>query len=116
MFTIEDDGPAVSGAVSSGTVDEDGIVEDAAVGTQQGDGLAGGTGDVAGEVTVASGNVSTLFNSGTDEPLSYGFAANAVTTLQALGLTSGGVALSYSIGADTVTASVPAGDRSSRSS
>ena len=54
--------------------------------------------------------VSALFQSGADEPLTYGFAANAVATLQALGLTSGGVALSYTIGADTVTASAAAGD------
>ena len=60
--------------------------------------------------------VAALFQSGADEPLTYGFAANAVATLQAQGLTSGGVALSYAIGADTVTASAPAGDRSSRSS
>ena len=39
-----------------------------------------------------------------------GSPANAVTTLQALGLTSGGVALSYKIGANTVTASAAAGD------
>ena len=58
----------------------------------------------------ANGNVSALFQSGADEPLTYGFTGNAVTTLQALGLTSGGVALSYAIAANTVTASVPAGD------
>ena len=39
-----------------------------------------------------------------------GSPANAVATLQALNLTSGGVALSYAIGADTVTASAPAGN------
>ncbi len=51
-----------------------------------------------------------LFQSGADEPLTYGFTGTAVTTLQALGLTSGGVALSYAIAADTVTASAPAGN------
>ena len=35
VFTIEDDGPAVIGAVSSGTVDEDGVIEDAAAGTSR---------------------------------------------------------------------------------
>ena len=59
---------------------------------------------------IATGSVSALFQSGADEPLTYGFAANAITTLQALGLTSGGVALSYAIAADTVTASAPAGN------
>ena len=45
-----------------------------------GDGIAGGTGDVAGEATVATGTVAALFQSGADEPLTYGFAADAVTT------------------------------------
>ena len=54
--------------------------------------------------------MAALFQSGADEPLTYGFTGNAVTTLQALGLTSGGVALSYAIAADTVTASAPAGN------
>ena len=75
-----------------------------------GDGIAGGTGDVAGQAVTANGNVSALFQSGADEPLTYGFTANATTTLQALGLTSGGVALSYAIAANTVTASAAAGN------
>ena len=41
-------------------------------------------GDVAGEAVVATGSVAALFQSGADEPLTYGFAANAVATLQAL--------------------------------
>ena len=94
---------------STGTVDEDGVLEGVAD-AGPGDGIAGGTGDVAGEAVVATGSVSALFQSGADEPLTYGFTANAVTTLQALGLTSGGVALSYAIAADTVTASAPAGN------
>ena len=94
---------------SIGTVDEDGVLEGAAD-AGPGDGIAGGTGDVAGEAVIATGSVSALFQSGADEPLTYGFTGNAVTTLQALGLTSGGVALSYAIAADTVTASAPAGN------
>ncbi len=99
--------------VSSGTVDEDGVVEGIAD-AGPGDGIAGGTGDVAAPdrwrpAVTATGTVA-LFQSGADEPLSYGFTGNAVTTLQALGLTSGGVALSYAIAADTVTASAPAGN------
>ena len=62
------------------------------------------------QAMVATGSVAALFQSGADEPLTYGFTANAVATLQALGLTSGGVALSYAIAADTVTASAPAGN------
>ena len=67
------------------------------------------------QATVATGNVSALFQSGADEPLSYGFTADAVATLQALGLTSGGVALSYAIVANTVTASTAGRRQSSRS-
>ena len=44
VFQIEDDGPAVSGAVSSGTVDEDGVVEGIAD-AGPGDGIPGGPGD-----------------------------------------------------------------------
>ena len=62
------------------------------------------------QATVATGSVAALFQSGADEPLTYGFTGTAVATLQALGLTSGGVALSYAIAADTVTASAPAGN------
>ena len=62
------------------------------------------------QAVTATGSVTGLFQSGADEPLTYGFTANAVATLQALGLTSGGVALSYAIAADTVTASAPAGN------
>ena len=50
-----------------------------------------------GQATVATGSVAALFQSGADEPLTYGFTGTAVATLQALGLTSGGVALSYAI-------------------
>ena len=95
---------------STGTVDEDGVLEGVA-NAGPGDGIAGGIGDVAGEATIATGSVTGLFQSGADEPLTYGFTGTAVATLQALGLTSGGVALSYSIAANTVTASAPAGDR-----
>ena len=62
------------------------------------------------QAVIATGSVAALFQSGADEPLTYGFTANAVATLQALSLTSGGVALSYAIAADTVTASAPAGN------
>ena len=95
-INVDDDTPIATAGTSTGTVDEDGVVEGIAD-AGPGDGIAGGTGDVAGEATTATGSVAALFQSGADEPLSYGFAANAVTTLQALGLTSGGVALSYAV-------------------
>ncbi len=109
VITVDDDTPIATAGTSTGTVDEDGVVEGIAD-AGPGDGIAGGTGDVAGQATVATGSVTALFQSGADEPLTYGFTGNAVTTLQALGLTSGGVALSYAIAADTVTASAPAGN------
>ena len=114
VITVDDDTPIATAGTSTGTVDEDGVAEGVA-NAGPGDGIAGGTGDVAGEAVTATGSVTGLFQSGADEPLTYGFTANAVTTLQALGLTSGGVALSYAIAADTVTASAAAGTRSSRS-
>ncbi len=108
-ITVNDDTPIATAGTSTGTVDEDGVVEGVAD-FGAGDGIAGGVGDVAGQATVATGSVTGLFQSGADEPLTYGFTGTAVTTLQALGLTSGGVALSYAIAADTVTASAPAGN------
>ena len=109
MITVDDDTPIATAGTSTGTVDEDGVVEGIAD-AGAGDGIAGGTGDVAGQAVIATGSVTALFQSGADEPLSYGFTGNAIATLQALGLTSGGVALSYAIVADTVTASAPAGN------
>ena len=92
--TVVDDVPVATATELTGTVDEDGLPG----------GIAGGIGDVAGTATVASGSVATLFNAGADAPLSYGLAGNTVTTLTALGLSSGGVALSYTVLGDTVTA------------
>ncbi|MGH8859591.1 MAG: hypothetical protein ACREXG_16420, partial [Polaromonas sp.] len=53
-----DDGPTASLTQLTGTVDEDGVSG----------GIAGGTGDVAGEATTASGSVAALFNPGADQP------------------------------------------------
>ena len=104
-----DDGPSVTENQVTGLVDEDGVLEGVADGGE-GDGIAGGVGDVAGAPTVASGSVAAMFNSGADAPLSFGFAANAVAMLEALGLTSSGIALDYAIVGNTVTASTAAGD------
>ena len=95
-ISVDDDTPIASTAQLSHTVDEDGVVENAAPGTQPGDGIAGGTGDVGGEVVTANGNVSSLFSAGADVPLTYSIAAS-VASLTAQGLTSGGVALSYNV-------------------
>ena len=65
-------------------------------------GIAGGTGDVAGAATVATGSVAPLFNSGADQPLT--FSLDTVTTgLPAL--TSGGVTVTYAVVGNLLTAS-----------
>jgi T1SS-143 domain-containing protein len=97
VINVDDDTPTATTANLTGTVDEDGVVENGAVGIQYGDGVPGGTGDVAGEVVSATGNVSGLFNSGADTPLTYQLLGN-FAGLTAQGLTSGGTALSYSVG------------------
>ena len=94
---VDDDTPAAVAGTSTGTVDEDGLL----------DGIAGGIDDVGRRRRlVATGSVTGLFQSGADVPLSYGF--NTGGTLPA-GLTSGGVALSYIITADLITATAGAG-------
>ncbi len=112
VITVNDDTPIATVNQLTGTVDEDGVVEGAA-NAGPGDGIAGGTGDVAGEIVLASGNVSTLFQSGADEALNYSLST---TGMAALGLTSGGVAVTYAVGFDAgsstwlLTASAGAGN------
>ena len=92
VITVNDDTPTASATVLGGTVDEDGVPG----------GLAGGTDDVAGEAIVASGNVATLFNSGADQPLSFSLSAD---TSGLPALTSAGVAITYAVVGNTLTAS-----------
>ena len=112
VITVNDDTPIATINQLTGTVDEDGVVEGAA-NAGPGDGIAGGTGDVAGEIVLASGNISTLFQSGADEALNYSLST---TGMAALGLTSGGVAVTYAVGFDAgsstwlLTASAGAGN------
>ena len=112
VITVNDDTPIATINQLTGTVDEDGVVEGAA-NAGPGDGIAGGTGDVAGEIVLASGNISTLFQSGADEALNYSLTT---TGMAALGLTSGGVAVTYAVGFDAgsstwlLTASAGAGN------
>lgn len=78
--------------------------------------LKGGTGDIdagAGTVTaVATGSVAALFKSGADAPLTYEFGTTAElkALLEAQGLKSGGVGLTYTVTAGLITATVPDGD------
>ena len=78
IVTVDDDTPQASQAQQTGTVDEDGVPG----------GIAGGTGDVAGEATVATGSVAPLFNSGADQPLTFSLSTD---TSGLPALSSGGV-------------------------
>lgn len=91
-FNFEDDGPVASANKLTGVVDEDGLTG----------GIAGGVGDVAGQAVAASGNVATLFQSGADAPLTYSLNAS---TSGLPALSSGGVALTYAVSGNTLTAS-----------
>ncbi|WP_454876447.1 beta strand repeat-containing protein [Pseudomonas farris] len=94
---FDDDGPTATGTAVTGTVDEDGLAN----------GIAGGTGDVAGEATTASGSVTGIFQSGADTPLSYALSSD---TSGLPALNSGGVALVYSVAGNTLTAKAGATD------
>ncbi|AZD36498.1 Structural toxin protein RtxA [Pseudomonas chlororaphis subsp. aurantiaca] len=97
VITVDDDTPTAAGTAEAGTVDEDGLAN----------GIAGGVGDVAGEATTASGNVTAIFQSGADVPLTYSLSSD---TSGLPALTSGGVALVYSVTGDTLTAKAGAVD------
>ncbi|MEE9102040.1 DUF5801 repeats-in-toxin domain-containing protein [Pseudomonas nitroreducens] len=97
VITVDDDTPTATGSPVTGTVDEDGLPG----------GIPGGIGDVAGEATAASGSVTGIFQSGADVPLTYGLSSDT-SALQAL--SSGGVALTYSVSGNTLTAKAGAVD------
>ncbi|AUG41640.1 hypothetical protein CXP47_17700 [Pseudomonas chlororaphis] len=97
VITVDDDTPTANGTAVTGTVDEDGLAN----------GIAGGVGDVAGEATVASGSVTGIFQSGADVPLSYSLSSN---TSGLPALSSGGVALAYSVAGNVLTAKAGAVD------
>ena len=99
-ITVDDDMPRyVAQATSTGTVDEDfvtnGINDDAQ------------PGDVPGGSATATGSVTGLFKSGADIPLTYGFNTGGSGPA---GLTSGGVAVTYTITSTLITASAGAGN------
>ena len=113
VFTFRDDGPTlVVEGNSNITVDEDDILTPLSVGTSPNDGngdgsYTGGTSPFDIGPSNASGKLATLVNFGADGPAAGGgfsFTANAAATLAALGLTSKGADLSYSLSGDTVTA------------
>jgi T1SS-143 domain-containing protein len=97
VITVDDDTPTASETLLTGTVDEDGVPG----------GIAGGPDDVPGAATVASGNVSSLFNSGADAPLTFSLLAD---TSGLPALTSGGVVVTYAVVGDTLAASAGGND------
>ena len=115
VVNVDDDTPIAMAGTSSGTVDEDGVLEGAAD-AGPGDGILGGPGDFVDlnadgdndELTV-TGSVSALFQSGADGPLTYSLSTDT-GGLTAQGLTSGGVALTYSVVGNVLTAEAGAGN------
>ena len=95
VINIDDDTPIAVAGVQSGTVDEDGLAN----------GIAGGTGDVGGEATTATGSVTGLFSAGADAPLTYQLTGS---TAGLPALTSGGVAITYTLAGNVLTASAGA--------
>ncbi|MHA6334654.1 T1SS-143 repeat domain-containing protein [Qipengyuania sp. CAU 1752] len=91
-IVVDDDTPTENAANSSGTVDEDGLSG----------GIEGGTGDVLGTATIATGSVAGFFNSGADAPLTYALSTD---TSGLLALKSGGVDVTYDVTGNTLTAS-----------
>ncbi len=96
-ITVDDDTPiANNGAAITGLVDEDG--------------LPGGIdndadlNDVPGANLTDGGVVSSLFTAGADAPLTYGLDDSTTAALDALGLTSDGVTVTYTITPTSVVA------------
>ncbi|MGE8499259.1 MAG: retention module-containing protein [Pseudomonas sp.] len=98
IFT-DDPQPFVDGVPTAGTasnaVDEDGLP----------DGLAGGVNDAAGEDVQVSGSLGYSFG-----PDGIGSFAWSATGLEALGVTSGGMPLTYTVSDDGLTLTAFAGD------
>ncbi|MFD1944580.1 hypothetical protein, partial [Paradevosia shaoguanensis] len=110
--SVDDDSPVGTGGSVSITVDEDDISSAYSAGTSPNDGNADGSDtehldDTVGNVAVARGSLAGLVNFGADGPGAnggFGFTANAAATLAALGLTSHGDALSFSVSGNVLTA------------
>ena len=77
-----------------------------------GDGIAGGPAMLTStrrHDELTTGSVSALFQSGADEPLTYSLSTDT-SALLAQSLTSGGVALTYSVVGNVLTAEAGAGN------
>ncbi|WP_343565386.1 T1SS-143 repeat domain-containing protein, partial [Kiloniella sp. b19] len=73
----------------------------------QEDALSDGNRESAGQTATATGSVAALFSVGADEPAAYSLTTD---TSDLPSLTSNGLAVSYSVVGDTLTASTTAGD------
>ncbi|UUY06672.1 retention module-containing protein [Pseudomonas sp. J452] len=96
---VNDDGPILlegEGALVSAVVDED----------ETSDGISDGDG-VTNSVSGGAGTLTALVNFGADGVGSFGLSGSpaAIASLEAQGLTSGGVALTYSVVGNVLTAS-----------
>jgi T1SS-143 domain-containing protein len=94
---FQDDGPTASGTPVTATVDEEGLPG----------GIAGGTNDVIGQDASASDSIASIFQSGVDNPLTYGLSTDTSNLLQTL--TSKGEAVKYNVTGNTLTAYVDVG-------
>ena len=118
QVVVDDDTPIRTAPISSGTVDEDGVLEGAAD-AGPGDGiLGGGATDYVDTNTDGDNDESTVtgtiagvaeFQSGADEPLTFSLVTDT-SALEAQNLTSGGVALTYSVVGNVLTAAAGAGN------
>ncbi len=96
-ITVDDDTPiANNGAAITGLVDEDGLP----------DGIDNDAdlNDVPGADLTDGGSVGSLFTAGADAPLTYGLDDSSAAALDALGLTSDGATVTYTITPTSVVA------------
>ena len=105
---VDDDTP-IQGAISSGTVDEDGLPGGIAGAAGDGDFTDPNT-DGDNDETTVTGTIAGLpqFQSGADEPLTFSLVTDT-SALEAQNLTSGGVALTYSLVGNVLTATAGPG-------
>ena len=100
VVTFEDDSPRAIDGHSQGVVDEDALPN----------GLEGGPGDIDGGLglvdTTTSGSVASLFQIGGDGDATYSFDVSmAQGYLESLGLSSGGVQITYLVSENSISAS-----------
>ncbi|MEH6630454.1 MAG: DUF5801 repeats-in-toxin domain-containing protein, partial [Halopseudomonas aestusnigri] len=95
LIKFEDDGPANNTAAVSGTVEEDNLVD-------------GNDEDASGS-TVATGSVASLVDFGSDGAATGGGFSLASDLSNLPVLTSNGLAVTYAVAGDTLTASTTAG-------